>query len=109
MQAGLAAGREAEPSPIVPAETVPAEIVPAEIVPAEIVPAEIVIVARSRKCDVSIANRVLSHAEFKRRAAEWAAGTPVRVVAPPGADYRCLAKIAFRLADHGVKKIIFEP
>jgi hypothetical protein len=72
-------------------------------------PAEIVIVARSRRCDVSIANRVLSNAEFKRRTAEWAAGTPVRVTAPPGADYRCLAKIAFRLADRGVKKIIFDP
>ncbi len=67
------------------------------------------VVARSRKCDVSVADRVLSNAEFKRRASEWAAGTPVRVVAPPGADYRCLAKIAFRLADRGVKKIIFDP
>lgn len=67
------------------------------------------VVARSRKCDVSIANRVISDAEFTRRAAEWAAGTPVRVVAPPGADYRCLARIAFRLADRGVKKIIFDP
>jgi hypothetical protein len=72
-------------------------------------PAEIVVVARSRKCDVSVANRVLSDAEFKRRATEWAAGTPVRVVAPPDTDYRCLAKIAFRLADRGVKKIIFDP
>ncbi|WP_375272838.1 hypothetical protein [Sphingomonas sp.] len=52
---------------------------------------------------------MLSDAEFNRRAAEWAAGTPVRVVAPRGADYRCLAKIAFRLADRGVKKIIFDP
>lgn len=72
-------------------------------------PAEVVVVARSRRCDVSVADRVLSDAEFNRRAAEWAAGTPVRVVAPRGADYRCLAKIAFRLADRGVKKIIFDP
>lgn len=75
----------------------------------EPVPVDVVVTARKRRCDVSIANRVISDAEFKARAAEWAAGVPVRVVAPASADYKCLAKIAFRLADHGVTRITFLP
>ncbi|MES2754117.1 MAG: hypothetical protein V4659_05585 [Pseudomonadota bacterium] len=71
------------------------------------VEAEVVVTARRRKCDISIANRTISDREFKKRAAEWAAGIPVRVVAPRQADIRCLAKIAFRLADHGVTRIHF--
>lgn len=76
---------------------------------AEPAPVDVVVTARKRRCDVSIANRVVSDAEFKTRAAEWAAGVPVRVVAPASADYKCLAKIAFRLADHGVTRITFLP
>lgn len=75
--------------------------------PAEPKPQEIVVTAVRRKCSVRIADRVLSDPEFDAHAKEWAAGVPVRVVAPSGADYRCLAKIAFRLADHGVRRIDF--
>jgi hypothetical protein len=70
-------------------------------------PVEVVVVAKRRKCDTSVAGRVLSDREFSRRAAEWAAGTPVRVVAPTRADIRCLAKITFRLADKGVRNVEF--
>ena len=70
-------------------------------------PVEIVVTARRAKCDVSVAKRVISDREFRARAAEWAAGTPVRVVAPSRADIRCLAKITFRLADHGVRNVEF--
>lgn len=70
-------------------------------------PVEIVVRARRRKCDVSEARRVLSDREFDRRAAEWAAGTPVRVIAPERADIRCLARITFRLADRGVRNVEF--
>ena len=70
-------------------------------------PVEIVVRARRRKCDVSVANRILSDREFNARAAEWAAGTPVRVVAPERSSYRCLARITFRLADKGVRQVEF--
>jgi hypothetical protein len=70
-------------------------------------PVEVVVVAKRRKCDTSVAGRVLSDREFSRRAAEWAAGTPVRVVVPTRADIRCLAKITFRLADKGVRNVEF--
>lgn len=71
---------------------------------------EVVVTARRRKakCSVAIADRVISDGEFRARAAEWAAGTPVRVVAPTSSDYQCLARIAFKLGDYGVKRIIFE-
>ncbi len=70
-------------------------------------PVEIVVTARRAKCDTSVAGRIISDREFSRRAAEWAAGTPVRVVAPTCSDYRCLAKITFRLADKGVRNVEF--
>lgn len=70
-------------------------------------PAEVVVVARKRKCDVSEADRVLSDAEFRRRAAEWAQGTPVRVRAPTATDYKCLARIVLKLHEHGVKRVVF--
>ena len=76
---------------------------------ADAAPVEVVVTARRRRCDVSVANRLVSDAEFRARAAQWAAGVPVRVVAPASADYKCLAKIAFRLADYGVTRITFVP
>jgi hypothetical protein len=76
---------------------------------AEPVPADIVVVARKRRCDVSVANRIVSDAEFRRRAAEWARGIPVRVTAPTSADYRCLARIVLKLNDYGVTRVIFAP
>jgi hypothetical protein len=73
------------------------------------VPADVVVVARKRKCDVSVANRIVSDAEFRRRAAEWAGGTPVRVSAPTSADYKCLARIVLKLNEYGVTRVIFAP
>lgn len=71
-------------------------------------PAEdIVVTAERSRCSVRLADRVLSNPEFNRRAKDWAAGVPVRVIAPRSADYKCLAKIAFRLANHGVKRMTF--
>jgi hypothetical protein len=68
---------------------------------------EIVVTARKKRCEMSIADHVISDAQFRARAAEWAKGIPVRVRAPTAADYKCLAKITFRLADHGVKVVNF--
>lgn len=69
---------------------------------------EIVVVStRKRKCRMEIANRIISDAEFKARAAEWAAGKPVRVVVPKGTDYKCMAKIMFELNEHGVYRAQF--
>lgn len=76
--------------------------------PAEPPPVEVVVRARRRRCDVAVADRVISDAEFRARAAEWRAGVPVHVVAPASADYKCLAKIAFRLADYGVTRVTFD-
>jgi hypothetical protein len=70
-------------------------------------PVEIVVRAGRLHCRVQIADRVISDAEFSRRAKEWAKGTPVRVVVPSSSDYRCLSKIAFRLGNHGVRMIEF--
>lgn len=66
---------------------------------------EIVVTAVKDKCKVKFADRVLSDREFDQRAELWAAGRPVRVVAPRGQNYQCLAKIAFRLQDKGVRLI----
>jgi predicted transcriptional regulator of viral defense system len=69
--------------------------------------ADIVVTARERKCDVSIADRLISDKEFRARAREWATGTIVRVHAPDRTSYRCLAKIMFKLGDHGVTRAEF--
>lgn len=70
-------------------------------------PVDVVVVARRRRCDVAIASRILSSAEFNARAAEWAAGAPVRVHVPVDASHKCLARIMFRLADKGVRQAEF--
>lgn len=85
------------------AQSAPPAATPTE--PAEQV---IVVTARKRKCSAALADRVLNDREFDARAAEWAAGTPVRVVAPRGADYACLAKIVFRLQSRGVTRVTFD-
>lgn len=69
--------------------------------------AEIVVTARRQTCVVELADKVVSDAELDRRAAGWAAGTAVRVVASSTADVQCLAKIAFRLGEKGVRAIRF--
>lgn len=70
-------------------------------------PDEIVVRGTRWKCHVEYADHAMSDREFDRRAAEWAKGVPVRVVAPQSADYECLARIASRLGDKGVKLIEF--
>lgn len=69
---------------------------------------EIVIRAVRGKCRVQLDQRLLSDRELAARSGEWAAlGHPVRVVSPDGADYKCLAKIAFTLNKYGVRLIHF--
>ena len=67
-------------------------------------PTIVVTGARPRRCRVRLADRSLSDRQLAAHAREWAAlGTPVSVVHSPGAHYRCLARIAFRLQDRGVR------
>jgi biopolymer transport protein ExbD len=68
---------------------------------------DVVVVARRRKCDLRIAKRMLSDREFTARAAEWAAGKPVRIVMDETTGYRCMAKVLFRLSEHGVTNAEF--
>lgn len=67
----------------------------------------IIVRAVRRRCRMEVANRILSDREFRARAAEWAEGRPVRVHAPEASGYKCLARIAFRLSERGVRLIHF--
>jgi biopolymer transport protein ExbD len=75
--------------------------------PAAAEPAEIVVRAVRKKCRVQIADRILTDPEFNARLEEWAKGVPVSVVVPADTDYKCLAKIVFRLNDKGVSRVEF--
>lgn len=68
---------------------------------------EIIVRGYKSRCRLELAGKQLSDREFNQRATLWAAGRPVRVVTPPGRseDYKCLAKIAFKLQDKGVTLI----
>ena len=70
---------------------------------------EIVVVARGPgACRVRLADRNLSERELAARAREWAKnGTPLRVVRPRGADYGCMAQIAWQLGKQGVRLFEF--
>ena len=70
-------------------------------------PREIIVVAKSRKCDLSSAGRTLRNADLRKYAVDWAAGHPVRIVVPRAARTMCLAKIMFKLHDHGVTQAEF--
>ena len=70
-------------------------------------PEEIVVKGTKWKCRIEYANHVMSSHEFDARAADWAKGVPVRVIAPQSADYECLARITSRLGDKGVKLVYF--
>jgi len=70
-------------------------------------PDDIVVTAERQDCRVRFADRQLTDREFDARAREWAAGKPVRVIARASADLQCLSKIAFKLADKGVRLIQF--
>jgi len=79
----------------------------ASVPQADNTPDDIIVQAVRKKCQVRIADRILSDPEFNAHAKEWAEGKPVRVIAPANTDYKCLAKIAFRLNDKGVRRIYF--
>jgi hypothetical protein len=68
---------------------------------------EITVVAKKRRCDLSVAGRIIADPEFRARLSEWRVGRPVRVLVPASARMTCLAKIMFRLADHGVTQAEF--
>lgn len=68
---------------------------------------DIVIVARRRRCDLGIADRIMSDKEFRARAKEWAAGQLVRIRVPRGSSYMCQANIMFRLKRYGVVRAVF--
>ena len=68
---------------------------------------DVVVVAQRKKCSLQIAKRMLSDREFNARAAEWAAGKPVRIVMDETTGYRCMAKVLFRLGDRGVTNAEF--
>lgn len=68
---------------------------------------EITVVAKKRRCDLSVAGRIIADPEFRARSSEWRVGHPVRVLVPASARVTCLAKIMFRLADRGVTQAEF--
>lgn len=68
---------------------------------------DIVITARKKGCDVSMDGRVLSDTQFNSQARVWAAGKPVRVRASARESLGCMSKIAFRLAEHGVRNATY--
>jgi len=70
---------------------------------------EIVVTGTRRgKCLVRLGDRALSEGQFEHRAGEWARpGRAIRVAHPVGTSYRCLARIAFRLQDRGVRLVHF--
>lgn len=83
------------------AEPAPSQETGAEVLPDEQV---ITIVARRGGCRVRLADRTLTKAELRAQAAAWAAaGTPLKVIRPYGADYRCLSKIVWQLGEHGLR------
>lgn len=69
--------------------------------------AEVVVVARRGRCSVAVADRIISDRAFRARAKEWADGTPVRISVADRSDYRCLARIMFRLRSYGVTRAEF--
>jgi hypothetical protein len=73
-------------------------------------PHETIVVTGTRRgqCRIRLADRALSARQFEDHAGEWARlGRALRVVHPPGASYRCLAHIAFRLGRRGVRLVHF--
>ncbi|WP_394653795.1 hypothetical protein [uncultured Sphingomonas sp.] len=70
-------------------------------------PGDVLVVSPARACSVSIADEIVSDRAFKERAREWAVGRPVTVVVARDAERKCLSKIMFRLAKHGVTRAIF--
>ena len=86
-----------------------AQAQPGEAQPAVEEPQEIVVTATRRgQCRVRLADRNLSQRQLAEHARRWASeGRAVRVVRPAGASYACMARIAFRLGEQGVRLIEF--
>jgi hypothetical protein len=63
---------------------------------------------RRGKCRIRLADRALSDRQFEAHAGAWARlGRAIRVVHPARTDHLCLARIAFRLNDRGVRVFHF--
>jgi hypothetical protein len=69
--------------------------------------ADIIVTAVRNDCRVRFADRELTDREFNEHARDWSAGKTVRVFARSDADIKCLSKIAFKLADRGIRSIEF--
>lgn len=71
-------------------------------------PDDIVVTATTKAgCVVRFADKDMSDADLDKRAAEWKAGKPVRVISRVETDFPCVRKIAMKLFDRGVMKVIF--
>jgi hypothetical protein len=70
-------------------------------------PDDIVITATRDSCKVKFADKDMTDAEFDRRAEEWKAGKPVRVISRGDAAFACVRKISSKLFARGVMKILF--
>lgn len=71
-------------------------------------PDDIVVVALpNRKCEVRLADKILSDADFHARARRWAAGEPARVFLSKGSNLQCRVKIVRQLEDWGVRLVEF--
>ena len=68
---------------------------------------EIVVTAKRQSCTAFFRGEALSDRRLERYARDWKAGLPVRVRAPSNADYRCLARVAFKLGKLGINRIEF--
>ncbi|RYY46367.1 MAG: hypothetical protein EOP59_02915 [Sphingomonadales bacterium] len=93
--------RLAPPEPPAPAREAPVSIDEAG--------ETVTIVAQARGgCRVRFADRTLTEAQLAAKAREWAAAdVRLRVIRPRGADYRCMAKIAWQLGEQGMRLFEF--
>lgn len=79
----------------------------AQQAPPEAAGEEIVVIGKRQTCQAFLHGEALSERELDRHARDWKAGVPIRIRAPSQSDYRCLAKIAFKLNEKGVRLIQF--
>jgi len=71
-------------------------------------PSIVVVGKIDRRCRVRFSDRTLTEAQLARKALEWAAsGATLRLIRPPGADYRCLSRIVWHLGKYGMRKFVF--
>lgn len=76
--------------------------------PSEPGPDDVVVTARrNNKCELRLADKLLSDSEFRERAKAWAAGTPARVFLRNEASVHCRLKIVEQLAKWNVRMVEF--